>query len=197
MSTVIRTLLALDGGLVRGALAYVLSAQPDIDVVAQLEPGADVWGRTAALEPDVAVVDMPTVGAGRRLPCRALVLAAPREARALSAALRRQAHVCGFLGHQVSPERIVAGVRRLARGEPVADPELVVAALNRSNPLTEREMQVLQIAASGWPAKEIARELCLSPGTVRNYLSRALSKVGARTRIEAVRIARDAGWIWQ
>jgi two-component system response regulator DesR len=197
MCTVIRTLLVLDGGLVRGALAFVLSAQPDIDVVAQIEPGADVWNRAAALEPDVSVVDMAAVGAGPRFPCRTLVLAAPREARALSAALRYQAHTCGFLGHQVPPDRIVAGVRRLAGGEPVADPELVVAALNRSNPLTEREMQVLQIAATGWPAKEIARELCLSPGTVRNYLSRALSKVGARTRIEAVRIARDAGWILQ
>jgi two-component system, NarL family, response regulator DesR len=193
---VIRTLLILDGALVRGALAFVLSAQDDIDVVGEGDGADDATALIQSLRPDVVVTDLGLMaGPHRRLPCPALVLASKRQARRLAAAVRQQAQPCGFLGDQVAPQRVVDGVRRLARGEPVADAHLAAAALTRQNPLTEREFEILEIAATGSTAKDIAARLHLSPGTVRNYLSRIVAKVGARTRIEAVRIAQDSGWI--
>lgn len=194
----IRTLLILDGALVRGALAFVLSAQDDIDVVGESDGGVDAAALIRSLRPDVVVTDVDVMAGenrAHRLPCPALVLASQRQARRLAVAVRHQAQPCGFLGDHVAPQRVVDGVRRLARGESVADARLAAAAINRRNPLTERETEVLEIAASGFPAKEIAARLHLSPGTVRNYLSRVVAKVGARTRIEAVRIAQESGWI--
>lgn len=194
----IRTLLILDGALVRGALAFVLSAQDDIDVVGEGGGDDDVAALIRSLRPDVVVTDLDGMAGAdraRRLPCPALVLASQRQARRLAMAVRHQAQPCGFLGDHVAPQRVVDGVRRLARGEPVADARLAVAALTRKNPLTEREVEILEIAATGSPAKDIAARLHLSPGTVRNYLSRVVAKVGARTRIEAVRIAQESGWI--
>jgi two-component system response regulator DesR len=195
---VIRTLLILDGALVRGALAFVLSAQDDIDVVGEGDGADDATALIRSLRPDVVVTDLGVMAGERRtpfLPCPALVLASHKQARRLAAAVRHQAQPCGFLGDQVAPQRVVDGVRRLARGEAVADARLAAAALTRRNPLTERETEILEIAATGWPAKDIAVRLHLSPGTVRNYLSRVVAKVGARTRIEAVRIAQESGWI--
>jgi two-component system response regulator DesR len=196
---VIRTLLILDGALVRGALAFVLSAQDDIDVVGEGDRGDDAAALIRSLRPDVVVTDLGLIAGEphtRSLPCPALVLASYKQARQLAAAVRHQAQPCGFLGDQVTPQRVVDGVRRLARGEPVADARLAVAALaGKKNPLTDRETEILEIAATGWPAKEIAARLHLSPGTVRNYLSRVVAKVGARTRIEAVRTAQESGWI--
>ncbi|MDQ7906429.1 response regulator transcription factor [Phytohabitans sp. ZYX-F-186] len=192
----IRTLLILDGALVRGALAFVLSAQDDIEVVGEGNGGDDAAALIRSLRPDVVVTDVDAMAVPhRRLPCPALVLASQRQARRLAVAVRRQAQPCGFLGDHVAPQRVVDGVRRLARGEPVADARLAAAALARKNPLTERETEILEIAATGSPAKDIAARLHLSPGTVRNYLSRVVAKAGARTRIEAVRIAQESGWI--
>lgn len=199
----IRTLLALDGALVRGALAFVLTTQDDIDVVAELDRFEQIGPAIRAQRPDVAVVDLDLFGADRRsgIPaprehrCPMLVLVDPRRSRALSDALRAQTRTIGFLGHHVAPQRVVEGVRRLFRGEPVVDAELVVAALNRKCPLTLREAEVLEIASEGWPVVEIAAKLALSPGTVRNHLARIAGKAGARTRIETVRIARESGWI--
>ncbi|MGN9906893.1 response regulator transcription factor [Phytohabitans sp. LJ34] len=194
----IRTLLILDGALVRGALAFVLSAQDDIHVVGEGDGGDDAAALIRSLRPDVVVTDLGVMAGERRtpcLPCPALVLASHKQARRLALAVRHQAQPCGFLGDQVAPQRVVDGVRRLARGEAVADARLAAAALNRKNPLTDREAEILEIAATGSPAKDIAARLHLSPGTVRNYLSRVVAKVGARTRIEAVRIAQESGWI--
>jgi two-component system response regulator DesR len=200
---VIRTLLALDGALIRGAMAFVLSNQEDIDVIAQLDRADQIAPAIRSTRPDVAVVDLARYGVAepadhrRRAepPCPVLVLAEPRQSRALGDALRTRRHTLGFLGNDVAPERVVEGVRRLSRGEPVVDAELVVAALSTQSPLTHRESDVLAIAAEGLPVAEIADRLTLSPGTVRNHLARITGKAGARTRIEAVRIARDEGWI--
>jgi two-component system response regulator DesR len=101
----------------------------------------------------------------------------------------------GLLDENVPPARVVEGVRRLAGGEQVVDADFVVAALRAGSPLTPRELAVLRHAAEGLPIEEIAVKLSLSPGTVRNHLSRIMTKTGARTRIEAIGIARDAGWI--
>jgi two-component system response regulator DesR len=200
---VIRTLLALDGALVRGALAFVLTTHDDIDVVAELDRSEQIYPAMRSKRPDVAVIDLDLFGAERRTDgvgpyeygCPVLVLADPRRSRALKHALHAQTRTIGFLGHHVHPQRVVEGVRRLFRGEPVVDADLVVAALNKESPLTLREAEVLEIAAEGWPVVEVAAKLSLSPGTVRNHLSRIATKAGARTRIEAVRIARESGWI--
>jgi two-component system response regulator DesR len=205
---VIRTLLALDGALIRGALAFVLSMQPDIEVVAEVDRAGEIEPALRAHCPQVLVVDLNLFGpdgppgceqgSGVDLPCPILLLVEPRRAGAVATALRGSGEAMrnvGFLGNDVAPERVVDGIRRLFRGEPVLDGGLVAAALATASPLTSREAEILGIAATGWPIKEIAAKLSLSPGTVRNHLSRIAGKCGARTRIESVRIAREAGWI--
>lgn len=199
----IRTLLALDGVLIRGALAFVLTTYDDIDVVAEVERAEDIPPAMWAHRPDVAVVDHNLFGSDGRLhrtgwpeqSCPVLVLVDSRRARVLRDALRNQESHIGLLGNDVAPDRVAEAIRRLHRGETVVDGDLVVAALTKANPLTTRETQVLDVAAKGWPIAEIAAKLSLSPGTVRNHLSRIAGKVGARTRIECVRIAQEAGWI--
>jgi len=203
---VIKTLLAHNGGLVRGALAFVLEQQDDIKVVGELEHAQDVPSAVLALRPDVVVADFDLLGmdglpvaCGLHLGpyhCRVLILAERRRSSVLSKLLATEApRGVGFLAKDRPPGRLVEAVRRVARGDPYVDAELVVAALHTNNPLTRREVEVLSLAAQGGPVQEIAAKLALSPGTVRNHVSRILAKTGARTRIEAVRIADDSGWI--
>ncbi|MGS2616464.1 response regulator transcription factor [Micromonospora sp. LZ34] len=198
----IRTLLALDGALVRGAMTLVLDAEDDIRVVAELDRGDAVGPALWAQLPDVAVVDLDLVDAAVATaanPCPLLVLTDPRRARGLGDMLSTGRTV-GVLGNNVPPQAVVDGVRRLSRGEPVVDADLVVAALDVDphpvgSPLTARETEVLMLTAAGSPVAEVAASLGLAPGTVRNHLTRITRKCGARTRVEAVRVARDAGWI--
>jgi two-component system response regulator DesR len=204
---VIRTLLAISGGLLRGSLRFVLSAEPDIDVIAEVETLDGMADVIRGDPPDVAVFDFDGLGLGPG----ADVTAAVREAHADLADSRvlllvdpRRPGIGGqltgaptvaFLAHTAPPERVVDAVRRLANGESVVDADLVVAALHASTPLTTKELRVLEVAALGMPVKDIAKNLSLSPGTVRNHLSRIIAKTGARNRIEAIYIARQAGWI--
>lgn len=193
----IRTLLALDGTLIRGALALVLAAEHDISVVAEVDRGDEVQPMLWAQLPDVAVVDLDLIagqGPGAAGPCPMLLLADRRRVRGLHDMLAGRRTV-GVLANDVSPRRVVDSVRRLARGEPVVDVELVLAAFNASSPLTGRETEILELTAAGATVAEVAGSLGLSPGTVRNHLGRISRKTGARTRVEAVRVARDAGWI--
>jgi two-component system response regulator DesR len=202
---VIRTLLAHRGNLFRGALAYVLGAEDDIEVVAEIGRFGEMVDTVLAHRPNVTVLDLdllprdllPGLWALRHtMPgCRVLVLAEARRSGSLGPAMAGQTSSLGFLAKDGPPERLVAAVRSVAAGEPVLDPELVLAALRTGSPLTRREAEVLSVAAEGVPVREIAQRLVLSPGTVRNHLSRLIGKTGARTRIEAVRIAQDAGWI--
>ncbi|MEU4381850.1 response regulator transcription factor [Micromonospora echinofusca] len=191
----IRTLLALDGALVRGALSLVLAAEADISVVAELDRGDALPPAVRTQRPDVAVVDLDLIGetgvAGR---CPLLVLADRRRARSLHRVFV-PGRTVGILGSDVSPHRVVDGIRRLARSESVVDADLVMAALSRDSPLTSRETEILDLTAAGAPVVEVARALGLAPGTVRNHLGRIARKAGARTRVEAVRVAREAGWI--
>ncbi|SCL26686.1 response regulator transcription factor [Micromonospora inyonensis] len=192
----IRTLLALDGTLIRGALALVLAAEQDISVVAEVDRGDEVQPMLWTKLPDMAVVDLDLIddGAGPVGPCPMLVLADRRRVRGLHHVLVGGRTV-GVLANDVSPHRVVDGVRRLARGETVVDAELVLAALTATSPLTGRETEILELTAAGATVAEVAGSLGLSPGTVRNHLGRITRKAGARTRVEAVRLARDAGWI--
>ncbi|MEH1100113.1 response regulator transcription factor [Micromonospora sp. CPCC 205561] len=194
-STVIRTLLALDGALVRGALSLVLAAEADISVVAALDRGDALPPAVRAQRPDVAVVDLDILDEeGAAGQCPLLVLADRRRAGRLHRFFV-PGRTVGILGSDVPPQRVVDGIRRLARHESVVDADLVMAALSRDSPLTSRETEILDLTAAGAPVVEVARALGLAPGTVRNHLGRIARKAGARTRVEAVRVARDAGWI--
>jgi two-component system, NarL family, response regulator DesR len=203
----IRVLLALKDGLWRGVLAEVVDRQQDMKVVAELGSADQIVPTAARERPDVALIERALPGAaGAEKLCIDLIRALPGcgvlmlldrpqygDIRDLVAQLGARV---GFTVTDVSPGRLLDDVRQVAQGKPVIDIEVAVAAMAAAgNPLTCRERDVLRRALSGAPAKEIAAELYLSTGTVRNYLSRIVNKTGARTRIEAIRIAQESGWI--
>jgi two-component system, NarL family, response regulator DesR len=190
--------------MVRGALVALLRLEPDIEVVAELDRGDTVVATVEALKPDVAVldIDMPgldglTVAAllHERVPaCRTLVLTGLSQPGHLLRAL--QSHVRGFVLKAAPATTLAQAVRAVAAGERVIDPELVVAALDTgASPLTQRETEVLAACRSGRSTDDLAAGLHLSPTTVRNYLSNAITKLNARNRIDAIRLAEDAGWL--
>jgi two-component system, NarL family, response regulator DesR len=200
----IRVLIAEDMHLIRGALVALLRLEDDMEVVAELERGDQILPTALASRPDVAVVDIDLPGLdglsaadllAQRLPeCRVLVLTGLSQPGNLLRALK--VHVRGFIVKDAPAQTLADGVRRVARGERVIDPDLVAAALETgSTPLTTREAEVLREADRGIPTEQIAAVLSLSPATVRNYLSNAITKVGGRNRIDAIRIARNAGWL--
>lgn len=200
----IRVLIAEDMHMIRAALVALLSLEDDIVVVADLSRGDEVVKTAIETTPDVAVLDIDMPGMDgltaaeqlhHQLPeCHSLILTGLSQPGNLLRAL--QAHVRGFIVKDNPAETLVDGLRRVARGERVIDPALIAAALETgSSPLTAREVDVLRAADSGSSTAEIAAAESLSPATVRNYLSNAISKLGARNRIDAIRIARTAGWI--
>lgn len=200
----IRVLIAEDMHMIRGALVALLSFEDDIEVVAELERGDHIVETALRTRPDVAVIDIDLPGLDgltaaeqlhQRLPeCRTLVLTGLSQPGNLLRALT--VHVRGFIVEDAPAETLADGIRRVSKGERVIDPELVAAALETgSSPLTARETDVLRAAESGIPTEQIASLLSLSPATVRNYLSNAISKVGGRNRIDAIRLARNAGWL--
>ena len=201
---VIRVLIAEDMHMIRGALVALLSLEEDMEVVAELDRGDRILQAALDTVPDVAVLDIDLPGLdglsaaeqlNERLPqCRTLVLTGLSRPGYLLRALK--VHVRGFIVKDAPAETLADGIRRVAAGERVIDPDLVAAALETgSTPLTEREVDVLHAAESGDSTEQIGARLSLSPTTVRNYLSNAISKVGGRNRIDAIRIARNAGWI--
>jgi two-component system, NarL family, response regulator DesR len=200
----IRVLLVADGVLVRTALAAALSGERDMEVV------GDVGGTDAVLEsarrtrPDVAVIDLNGSPAGELGLARALVDSVPGcSVVAVAATVNRQtlrsaiqSRVRGFVSKQSPFERLVEAIRRVAEGGRLIDPVSAVAAVLRTDdPFTPRERDVLRLAAEGLPVSEIATRLHLTPGTVRNYLSSVLHKLGARSRVEAIRTAERSGWL--
>jgi two-component system, NarL family, response regulator DesR len=201
---VIRTLIAEQTSLIRAGLVAFLSCCDDIEVVAELQHGDQVVPASRALLPDVAVLAAALPGAGgfataralhAELPsCHSLIMGDQRDPAGLRRAVA--AHASGFVARDAAPEFITEAVRRAARGRKVIDPDLAFAALNAAkNPLTTRELDALRLAAQGATTAEIAKDLCLSVGTVRNYLSRAIAKTDARNRVDAIRIAVGAGWL--
>lgn len=204
-ATLIDIVLAQRAVLWREGMTALLAREPDFRVVVRPTRLEDVWPSVRRRRPDVVLLDAELPGEStvecvctqlceRRPDVKVLILV-ERWAAAL-AALTRLAPQTGFLTVDASPAQLVDGLRRIVDGKPVLDLELAVAALSAGdNPLTDREREVLLKAVDGAPTKDIAAELFLSTGTVRNYLSRAMAKTGARSRIEAVRIARDEGWI--
>lgn len=203
---VIRVALGHRGTLVRGALAAVLSGENDLDVVAELDRSEDVL-QVAGRRPHVVLLDPQLPGririeelcrklTGPRGGPGVLVLIDHEAIAATSLSLVKQAPRIGLIATDATTDQFVQAVRDVAKGLPVVDVRLAVAALKAGdNPLTDRECEVLRQVTTGATAQEIARTLSLSAGTVRNYLSRILAKTGARSRIEAIRKAQDAGWI--
>ncbi|MFE5590160.1 DNA-binding response regulator [Streptomyces sp. NPDC056549] len=200
----IRILLAEDMHLIRGALVALLGLEPDMEVVAEVARGDAVVPAALAHRPTVAVLDIEMPGVdgltaarslGAVLPeCRILILTVLGRPEVLRSALAAQ--VNGFMLKDAPPDRLADAVRRVAAGEHVIDPNLAAAALlAKQSPLTGRETDVLRLAAEGGELADIARELHLSQGTVRNYLGAVVTKLDARTRLDAVRIAREQGWL--
>ncbi|MCX4766654.1 response regulator transcription factor [Streptomyces sp. NBC_01275] len=200
----IKILIAEDMAMLRRALAELLALEADFDVVAEVDRGDEIVPRARALKPDVAVLDIGlpgmdgiTAAAALRdaVPdCRILMLTGLGNPSTLRRALAIRA--TGFLRKDADPAQLVEAIRAVAAGQRVVDPQLAVAALDdASQPLAPRELEVLRLAAAGESTAAIARRLFLSPGTVRNYLGSAVVKLGARNRMDAVRIAREGGWI--
>ena len=200
----IRILLVEPMNLLRGALAARLSLEEDFDVVAEVGGLDKALTMARAVPPDVAVINVALLADdGLRtvarlnveLPgCAVLVLAGVDAPGRLSQAL--DGHVRGVVDTQAAPCELVCSIRQVAKGERVIDARLAVAVLAAPrNPLSPRELDVLRVAASGVPSHEVAAKLHLTVGTVRNYISAILRKTGARNRLEAVRLAEDAGWL--
>jgi len=200
----IRLLLADDQALVRGALAALLSLESDLEVVAEVERGDLVVPTACDVRPDVAVLDieMPgldgiaaTAALREALPsCRVLVVTTFGRPGYLRRAM--EAGASGFLVKDAPAEQLADAIRRVHQGLRVVDPALAAETLaSGESPLTGRERDVLVAARPGGTVADIARLLVLSEGTVRNYLSSAMGKTGARTRAEAVLIAQERGWL--
>ncbi|MCS5717988.1 response regulator transcription factor [Herbiconiux sp. CPCC 205763] len=200
----IRLLVADDQALVRGALAALLGLEPDIEVVAEAGTGREAVDLAIARQADVAMLDveMPELDGisaaaelREALPgCRVLMVTTFGRPGYVRRAL--QAGATGFVVKDTPARALAAAVRDVARGIRVIDPVLAAETLTSGDsPLTEREEQVLAVARTGGTIADISRSLHLSEGTVRNYLSSAMGKAGARTRAEAVRIAESNGWL--
>lgn len=200
----IRVLLAEDQAMVRGALAALLGLEKDIEVVAQTARGDEVLPAALLARPDVALLDIEMPGGGglsaaqalhEHLPsCRVVILTTFGR----SGYLRRAMDIgaAGFLLKDAPATELAVAIRRIIKGERVVDPDLALAALAEGNsPLTSREREVLFVALSGASIAGIAAQLYLSEGTVRNHLSTAMQKLGARNRMEAARLAEKKGWL--
>ncbi|MBF6301591.1 response regulator transcription factor [Nocardia amamiensis] len=200
----IRVLVAEDMHMIRGALVALLSREDDMDVVAELDRGDRIVDEILRTRPDVALLDIDMPGldglsAAKRVhehvpQCRVLILTGLSQPGYLLRAL--QAHVRGFVVKDAPAQTLADSIRKVVAGERVIDADLVAAALETgTSPLTTREADVLRAAETGISTDEIGRSLFLSSATVRNYLSNAIAKIGGRNRIDAIRIARNAGWL--
>ena len=200
----IRVLVAEDMRILRDTLTSLLGLETDIEVVAQVSDGDAIVPAATAHRPDVAIVDIGLPGRSglaaaadlrEECPgCRVLILTVLGTPESLRRALAMG--VTGFLPKETPAAELVDAIRKVAAGERVIDPALAVAALEMpENPLSPREVEVLRRFAEGAGPAEIAAELHLSYGTVRNYLASAVTKLSARNRVDAVRIATEADWL--
>ncbi|HJQ39254.1 MAG TPA: response regulator transcription factor [Thermoanaerobaculia bacterium] len=199
----IRVVVAEDQAMVLGALAALLEIEGDIDVVGRAHDGENALAICRNARPDVLLTDieMPRMtglelaSAVKReaLGTRVIILTTFARGGYLRRAL--EAGASGYLLKDSPAEHLANAVRRVHAGGRVVDPELAAEAWSEPDPLTDRERQVLRMAGEGQTSADIASRLNLSEGTVRNYLSEAISKLGAANRVEAARIAREKGWL--
>ena len=197
----IRVVIAEDQEMMLGALAALLEMEGDIAVVAQARDGKQALEAVRSHEPDVLITDIEMPAMNGLEAASALKGSATRVLMLTTFArpgyLRRamEAGARGYLLKARPAHELANAVRRIHQGLRVIDPELATEAWSESDPLTPREREVLRLAAEGVSSEEVAKKLSLSPGTVRNYLSEAIEKLGATNRIDAARIARDKGWL--
>jgi two-component system response regulator DesR len=199
----IRVLLAEDQAMVRGALSALLGLEEDIEVLGSCADGFSAWTEAQRLRPDVIVSDIEMPGlTGLELAMRVREHALPSKlvivtTFARAGYLRRalDAGVSAYLLKDAPADQLADAVRKVHRGGRVIDPQLAVEAWTEADPLNERERQVLRLAGEGLSSGDIATQLNLSHGTVRNYLSEAIGKLNAGNRIEAYRLARQKGWL--
>jgi two-component system, NarL family, response regulator DesR len=200
----VRVLLAEDQAMVRGALSALLSLEDDIEIVAEASRGDEVLPAALDTLPDVALLDIEMPGGDgleaaavlhERLPsCLVVILTTFGRSGYLRRAMESGA--VGFLLKDAPASELAEAIRRAEKGERVVDPALAAAALSEGdNPLTVREREVLATSEGGAMIEDIAARLFLSEGTVRNYLSTAIKKLGARNRVEAARLAEKKGWL--
>jgi two-component system response regulator DesR len=200
---IVRVLLAEDQAMVRGALSALLSLEEDIEIVAEASRGDEVLPAALDTFPDVALLDIEMPGGDglsaaaelkERLPaCRVIILTTFGRAGYLKRAM--EAGALGFMLKDAPASELASAIRRIVGGGRVVDPALAATALSEGeNPLTDRERDVLRASEGGATIEDVARELYLSEGTVRNYLSTAIKKLGTRNRVEAARVAERKGW---
>jgi two-component system response regulator DesR len=200
----IRIVLAEDQALLRGALAGLLALESDIEVVAEAADGDAAWSAVQAHQPDVLLTDIEMPGLSgldvaqkvhdAKLPTRVVIVTTFARSGYLRRAL--DAGVRGYLLKDAPVEKLAQALRDVHRGGRSIAPELAVDAWREeADPLTDRERAVLRLAGEGMSSQDIAEKLHLSNGTVRNYLSEAIGKLGAANRVEAHRLARQKGWL--
>jgi two-component system response regulator DesR len=199
----IRVVIAEDQAMVLGALAALLEIEGDLEVVGRAQDGEEALALCTKLRPDVLLTDieMPkrtglelAAAVRQQLPStRVIILTTFARGGYLRRAL--QSGASGYLLKDSPAEQLANAVRRVHAGGRAVDPELAAEAWSEPDPLTDRERQVLRMAGEGQTSADIANALNLSEGTVRNYLSEAINKLGAANRVEAARIAREKGWL--
>jgi two-component system, NarL family, response regulator DesR len=190
--------------MVRGALVALIELEPDLKVIAAVERGDDIVPTARIRQPDIAIIDIDLPGldglsAAEELytvmpQCRVLILTNLGRAGTLRRALA--AHVAGYMLKDAPPEQLATAIRNIAAGSRVIDPLLAVSTWEGGqNPLSPREHEVLRRAAEGAEPGEIAAAMHLSIGTVRNYLTTIVTKLNARNRVDAIKMAYDSGWL--
>jgi two-component system response regulator DesR len=199
----IRVLLAEDQAMVRGALSALLKLESDLDVIGSAADGEEAWSVIQREKPDLVVTDieMPRLTGlelaqrmrERGSEAKVIILTTFARPGFLRRAL--DAGVSGYLLKDAPAEQLAEAIRKVHRGGRAIDPELALEAWSGDDPLNDRERQVLRLAGEGLSAGDIAEQLHLSQGTVRNYLSEAIGKLGVGNRIEAYRLARQKGWL--
>ena len=199
----IRVLLAEDQAMVRGALSALLKLESDLDVIGCAADGEEAWQLAQREKPDVVVTDieMPKLTGlelaqrirDREIGGKVIILTTFARPGFLRRAL--DAGVGGYLLKDAPAEQLAEAIRKVHRGGRAIDPQLALEAWSGDDPLNDRERQVLRLAGEGLSAGDIAAQLHLSQGTVRNYLSEAIGKLGVGNRIEAYRLARQKGWL--
>ena len=200
----VRVLLAEDQAMVRGAIAALLNLEEDIEIVAEASRGDEVVPAALEAAPDVALLDVEMPGGDgleaaaalrEQLPsCRVIILTTFGRAGYLKRAMENGA--AGFLLKDAPSSELAKAIHRVMQGERVVDTDLAAVALSAGdNPLTEREREVLAASEGGATIEDVAARLYLSEGTVRNYLSAAIKKLGTRNRVEAARLAEERGWL--
>ena len=204
MTNKIRILLAEDQAMVRGALTALLQLEDDLEVVAEVSQGDQVLPTAVKTKPDIALLDIEMPGSDglsaaealhKRMPsCRIVILTTFGRSGYLRRAMESGA--VGFLLKDAPADQLAIAIRRVMAGERVVDPELALSALSDGdNPLTGRERDVLKASLDGASIADIAAQLYLSEGTVRNHISTAIQKLNVHNRMEAAHLARERGWL--